>query len=24
MGHPRADLTSRPLRFQLVRDFLIA
>jgi plasmid stabilization system protein ParE len=23
-GHIRADLTSRPLRFQVVRDFLIA
>ncbi len=23
-GHIRSDLTSRPLRFQLVRDFLIA
>jgi plasmid stabilization system protein ParE len=24
MGHTRPDLTSRPLRFHLVRDFLIA
>ena len=24
LGHVRSDLTSRPLRFQLVRDFLIA
>jgi plasmid stabilization system protein ParE len=24
MGHIRSDLTSRPLRFQLLRDFLIA
>ncbi len=24
LGHIRADLTSRPLRFQLVRDLLIA
>jgi len=24
MGHRRSDLTSRPLRFQLVREFLIA
>lgn len=23
-GHIRSDLTSRPLRFQIVRDFLIA
>jgi antitoxin ParD1/3/4/toxin ParE1/3/4 len=23
-GHRRSDLTSRPLRFQVVRDFLIA
>jgi plasmid stabilization system protein ParE len=23
LGHIRADLTSRPLRFQAVRDFLI-
>jgi len=23
-GHQRTDLTSRPLRFQLVRDYLIA
>ena len=23
-GHKRPDLTSRPLRFQLVRDYLIA
>ena len=23
-GHRRADLTSRPLRFKLVRDYLIA
>jgi len=23
-GHSRPDLTSRPLRFQLVRDYLIA
>jgi len=23
-GHVRADLTSRPLRFQLLREFLIA
>jgi toxin ParE1/3/4 len=23
-GHKRSDLTSRPLRFQVVRDFLIA
>jgi plasmid stabilization system protein ParE len=23
-GHTRPDLTSRPLRFQVVRDFLIA
>jgi plasmid stabilization system protein ParE len=23
-GHTRPDLTSRPLRFQIVRDFLIA
>jgi len=24
LGHVRPDLTSRPLRFQLVRDLLIA
>jgi plasmid stabilization system protein ParE len=24
LGHSRPDLTSRPLRFHLVRDFLIA
>ena len=24
LGHVRSDLTSRPLRFQLVRDLLIA
>jgi len=24
MGHIRADLTSRPLRFHTVRDYLIA
>jgi toxin ParE1/3/4 len=23
-GHARSDITSRPLRFQIVRDFLIA
>jgi len=23
-GHSRADLTSRPLRFQIVRDYVIA
>jgi toxin ParE1/3/4 len=23
-GHPRPDLTSRPLRFAIVRDYLIA
>lgn len=23
-GHTRSDLTARPLRFQIVRDFLIA
>jgi toxin ParE1/3/4 len=23
-GHARADLTSRPIRFQVVRDFLVA
>lgn len=24
LGHPRSDLTSRPLRFHPIRDFLIA
>lgn len=24
MGHPRPDLTSSPLRFQVVRDYVIA
>jgi plasmid stabilization system protein ParE len=24
MGHPRPDLTSRPLRFLHVRDYLVA
>jgi len=24
VGHPRPDLTSRPLRFQTVRDYVIA